>query len=1320
MKAINPWLIRSLVPLAMSLGFLTIATGPAVAVEQYPLVGDISSLASPHGEFDVLNARFGTTLALDGELTIVDTEVEHNQMTIQAFDRAGGYLWAADASSNYQNIGDVAVNENTGVIYVSEKISPGIIGVFNSKGTYLTEIDSEGAGKPVPGGLRMPHALAVDQASGDVYVYDRLAGDLDVFSAGGEYLFQVTAANEHSLSANQENVYLAVDEATDDLLMGHYAPGSDEQSVIYVFNATTGKYVTTWTGASTPQGAFFGLTKPAVNRATGEVIVAASGLTKSRIKEHKPEYTVEPAVVDRLTATGEYESQVRGFPGESFPGNVLYGVAVSPSSGEIYVLAKCAAYSSNTYEGQECPQSGPGELEVPGAIFEFAATPVAVPHVALEAPEGLAIASATLRGVVNPEGTGEASCEFEYGTTTTYGQHAPCPATIANGNAPAQVEVSIAGLKSGTTYHYRLAARDLADGATNLGEYGEAAGTFTTRGPQLVSESALDVSGEAASMQADLVPNGEPTSAYFEYGTSGAYGQSAPARPGVALGAGGTEVSLERRVQGLRPDTIYHYRMVALGEVEHGRVEAAYGEDHTFTTQAAAGSASLLDGRQWELVSPPDKLGALIEPLGVYALQAAADGGAIAYRTNSPSEARPQGYALAETALATRTVAGWSSRDISPPHDQSAGFAGYNGVEFRLFSPDLSQAALEPVSSEFTPLSGEATESTSYLREDFAEGDVETPCESDCYTPLVTRADDTASPFAPFGEEPSGACEKPVCGPTFRGASPDLSHVVLSSPAPLTSALAPTEGEGVYEWSHGHLELVGVLPKGEEGPAILAGSQGEGGETGFGARDTVSANGERVILEGGIDGGVGLYMREVGAGETLRLDALQGGQGPSAGLVYVAASSDASRVFFLDSGKLTGVRSAGGEDLYEYDVEAPPGERLTDLTADPGEAANVKTVIGASGDGSYVYFIATGALTDGATTGKLNLYVRHEAVTRLIAVMSPEDGHFFFGGGTPRLDARVSPNGRWLAFMSQAELTSYDNRDAVSGQPDAEVYLYGAGSGSHPPRLVCASCDPTGARPDGLKVNGGSLLSLDGLEEDQVAASVPSWTTIHALKGAIGTFYQPRYLSNGGRLFFDSSDALVPQDVNGAEDVYEYEPAEVGDCTGSSAPFAPLSGGCIDLVSSGTSPAESVFLDASETGGDVFFLTQAPLTPGDYDTAYDIYDARECTSASPCPSAPAPKPPPCEDESSCRAPAPPQPALYGAPASATFSGLGNVPVPGAALVPPPPAKKTVAKKPAKCKRGYVKSKKGKCVKRKPPNRKAHGAHGSAHDHGGRR
>jgi len=99
--------------------------------------------------------------------------------------------------------------------------------------------------------------------------------------------------------------------------------------------------------------------------------------------------------------------------------------------------------------------------------------------------------------------------------------------------------------------------------------------------------------------------------------------------------------------------------------------------------------------------------------------------------------------------------------------------------------------------------------------------------------------------------------------------------------------------------------------------------------------------------------------------------------------------------------------------------------------------------------------------------------------------------------------------------------------------------------------------------------------------------------------------------------------------------------------------------GCVGLISSGNSSEESAFLDASETGGDVFFLTAAKLAPQDQEASYNIYDAHECTSASPCTTPPVP-PPPCDTEASCRPSPTPQPPIYGAGPSETFSGPGNL------------------------------------------------------------
>lgn len=84
----------------------------------------------------------------------------------------------------------------------------------------------------------------------------------------------------------------------------------------------------------------------------------------------------------------------------------------------------------------------------------------------------------------------------------------------------------------------------------------------------------------------------------------------------------------------------------------------------------------------------------------------------------------------------------------------------------------------------------------------------------------------------------------------------------------------------------------------------------------------------------------------------------------------------------------------------------------------------------------------------------------------------------------------------------------------------------------------------------------------------------------------------------------------------------------------------------MDLISSGQSPIDSRFVEASPSGGDVFFATGESLLPQDYGLI-DIYDAR-VQGGLPIP--PAPKPP-CEGDA-CHAPVtvPPQPTT----ASSTY------------------------------------------------------------------
>ena len=1068
---------------------------------------------------------------------------------------------------------------------------------------------------------------------------------------------------------------------------------------------------TTCTPAEEAEHPFSAPSHVAVSALTGEVFVLDG---ESTVDVFKPvevasvksfEYVrqfVAPAGVNfksliGITVDGTegdvYLASARGVFYEFTTAGAYLGRITATPSGALGTLRSVAvdAASHDVYVG-EFPVRATRSVHVYGANLT-------VPSVVVASPTGLAATSVTLNGLVDPEGAGEASCRFEYGTSLSYGKEAPCTSPVANGNIEVPVQSGvIEALAPDTVYHYRLDATNV--NGTNTGEDDEDLGEFLTPGPGIEEASASDVSATAVTLNASINPNGAPTSYYFQYSTANT--ASCPASctsvpvPAGEIPAGTSEVEVPgEHVQSLSPGTVYHFRVVAASNGE-----TFYSPDQTFTTQTA-GSFTLADGRQWELVSPADKHGALILPInerGV--MQAAANGDAMSYVADAPTETAPSGYAEGVQVFSTRGAGGWQSRDITLPHEAATRLSGGNGFEFRFFSEDLSQGIVQPFGALVPSISPEASEQTAMLSSDYLNANPNEPCQPTsmhCFRPLVTGKPGYANvpePGTTFGEESECSGPEPeltLCGPHFLDATPDASHIVLSSTVGLDPQIT---GEGLYEWTAGTLAPVSLLPKGA-GAALLPGL-GAGGDKSPGARGAISEDGSRVFWSGN-SGGKHLFVRDVPREETVQLDVPQGVKVLTApNPEFQVASADGSTVFLTDTQHLTADSGGVGADLYQCEVtEEAMGVLKASLT-DVAPGGDVRgQVLGISKDGSWVYFVANGVLAPGAVHGtcqgltstageECNLYVRHAGVTQLVAVLSGADKPDWDYGGEPDLadlTARVSPDGHWLSFMSSRELTGYDNRDVVSGQPDEEVFLYEAVTG----RLTCASCNPTGARPVGeesekLTSGNGGLVGGDRVwgGADWLAANVPGWTPFEVSVAR----YQSRYLSDSGRLFFNARDGLVPQAVNESWDVYEFEPVGVpvgehacsaGSGSGSDV-FRGARGfvvegrvgeegaGCVALMSSGESPQESAFLDASESGGDVFFLTTARLEPRlDYDSNIDVYDAHECTGVSPCSQPPAERSAVCETEASCKVSPSPQPPLFGAPASATFSGPGNAP-----------------------------------------------------------
>ena len=743
--------------------------------------------------------------------------------------------------------------------------------------------------------------------------------------------------------------------------------------------------------------------------------------------------------------------------------------------------------------------------------------------------------------------------------------------------------------------------------------------------PAIDAEYAVAVGTTSGVVKADVNPRFQSTRYYVEYGSVDcAVGPCAqqPAAPGAQLTSDGNAAVPTAGValEGLQPGATYHYRFVATNASG-----TTVGPDRTFSTYLPGGFA-LPDQRAFEMVSPPDKssgevavpgneAGLVLAQLSPRPLQGAIDGESIAY----PSLAafgETEGAPAASTYLSRRTPAGWSTSNITPADQQ-----GYLADPMQDFSADLGYAAVAQKEPILAPGAAEGFENL-YLRNN----------ATNAYEALTT-----ATPRGPE-TSPTQYCV------SFAGASDDFKHVIFVARGSLTPDAPEAPGVNLYEWSAGQLTLASVLPG--EIPAQPSDGTGFGSSPGcrrlneFPLDNAISADGSRIFWTYQPPSGETELLARLNGTETIQLDATAGGPGPSGGGKFLAAAHDGSAVFFTSPNRLTadasepGIGSLG--DLYRYDVGA---RSLTDITPDPtpgSDPPSVLGVLGASESGNAVYFAADGVLAAGAEAGKPNLYLwRAGAGLRFIATLSPSDsslphplplsrlgtGYSSWSQVPGAQTARVTPDGLHLAFLSAASLTGYDNVGQSSGEPVSEVYLYDASS----EELSCASCNPSGARPLG-------------------ASELPVWIT---------PFEQPRYLTDdGSRLFFQSADALSLGDTNDKQDVYEFEQPGSGTCDAASTSFSSAANGCVFLVSSGKSGADSFFLDASTGARDVFLSTRQQLVPGDPDERYDVYDARIGGGFAPAP----PPPSPCQGEACRAAESPPSET---SPGSSGFLGEGN-------------------------------------------------------------
>jgi len=772
--------------------------------------------------------------------------------------------------------------------------------------------------------------------------------------------------------------------------------------------------------------------------------------------------------------------------------------------------------------------------------------------------------------------------------------------------------------------------------------------------PTISSQYAASVGTTGATLRAQINPHFwsgpilGPTTYYVQYGTAACVEggwespcvEEQPTPPGATLNAEAVDKDVTTAgvfLAGLSPDTAYRYRFVAQSP-GGGPVKGVGGEvgvdgtDGAFTTfplPAAPPSpdpcpnaefrkgaaAHLPDCRAHEMVSPVDKnngdiatLGTVLAPPYPASLeQSSLDGEKVTY-SSATAFADALSAPWTSQYIATREAGeAWSTHAISPPRESESLSEFPNlrfDLEFKAFSEDLCQAWL--IHDTDPPLAPGAIEGfpNLYRRDNCG-------ASADGYEAISTV----------LPPEQAAANYKLE----VQGTSADGTHTFFVANDRLTPDAAPLAPKfQLYEATGGALRYVCVLPNGEpSGVACSAGTaQNPGNSRNNTVARAVSEDGSRVfwtiptVQTSGVGPGA-LYVRIDGT-ETIAVS-------EASARFWTAATDGSKAIYTVD------------DDLFEFDVDS---ETETPI------ANGAIGVAGASEDASRIYFASTEELGGEGEAGKPNLYLYEpgeggEGTTAYIATLAADDmgqSPLSMVSANPMLRAlRVSPDGSHLAFTSHASLTGYDNTDAESGEADAEVFLYEAES----EELACISCNPTGARPSGSDYK----VSVEA-QGFWTAAHIPPWTT---------QLYAPRALSDDGqRLFFESFDRLVPRDANGAQDVYEWERADSAKaCEELGAElFVEDAGGCLSLISSGESPADSEFADASPDGRDVFFRTLSGLVPQD-PGLIDLYDARELGGL---PSPPVPEPP-CEGEA-CQSPPPPPEETT--PSSSTHEGPGNV------------------------------------------------------------
>jgi hypothetical protein len=708
-------------------------------------------------------------------------------------------------------------------------------------------------------------------------------------------------------------------------------------------------------------------------------------------------------------------------------------------------------------------------------------------------------------------------------------------------------------------------------------------------------------------------------------------------------------------------------------------VPAGAGAYATLGGEPTAGPPGLPDGRIYEQVSPPNKYGNsaanYTEGAQFPVMSATADGNGAFFSTTGPMGESASGYA--EWGVAKRSEGKWATNSAIP-----RAFKGQGVLE--LSFPKSLAISADATETLFGSMKVYNSKQDSSGETGFVHGG-EVPiylAGASGQPSWFGEALWVGEPQIPNSQEWQSEATRGLPSEALAGASQDFSTIYFNWAGTLApgddvpdpnfegATRSSKQGMGFFEWKDGVLKYAGTLPDGTIDPygAQTADFMG----CGQGTRNQISVDGSRAFfLSPSPDSKAPpsdppeLYVHKVASDGTTssvlvsRDTLLPTVNGMPAGAQhapvnlsfpydpdssssafvcletsYVYASPDGSHVFFESVDRLTGA-APSDESIkeYEFDVDTETLTYLPGVTV--GDEHGTSPILTANGDGSV--FVFEKNTENPGETLELDLWSD--------GPNGPSDGHVTpivqvpAGAAAEIGSAHLVANGSVLAFATNAALEGFNNGGLN------QVYRYDVPANT----LTCVSCPPAGVVPSSAYFSHDLLVS-------EVRKSLIANRGIS---------------DDGSRLFFDTSAGLVPQDVNGHRDVYEWE------------------NGSLLLISTGVSREDAIYGDNTPSGNDVIFSTSQNISPGDTDEAYDVYDARIPRPGDTLP----PKSLPCSGDV-CQGP-PNVPVLFAPPASASFNGLGNQ---------PPPAKPVVKK---------VKHKSKKHKKHhKHKRHRRHRAHGS--------